>query len=74
MAAAGLKNRPRDGVSAHALRHTAASDVMDRCHELRTVQAMLGHASIAATEIYLRRANLGQLREAMEGRDYRRAA
>jgi site-specific recombinase XerD len=70
MATAGVKSRPRDGISAHALRHTAASDVMDRCHDVRTVQAMLGHASIATTEIYLRRANLGQLRQAMEGRGY----
>lgn len=68
--AAGLKNGPYDGRSAHALRHTAASDVLDRCKNVRTVQAMLGHASIATTQIYLRRANLDQLREAMSGRDY----
>jgi integrase len=57
-----------------SLRHTAASDVLDRCHDVRTVQVMLGHASLATTQIYLRRASLDQLREAMNGRDYEGAA
>jgi integrase/recombinase XerC len=71
MAEAGIKHRQRDGVSAHALRHTAASDVLDRCGDIRVVQQMLGHAHLATTAIYLRRARLDQLREAMEGRAYR---
>jgi integrase/recombinase XerD len=66
----GVKVAAGDGVTAHALRHTAASDVLDRCGNVRTVQRMLGHASLATTQIYLRRASLGQLREAMDGRDY----
>lgn len=74
MRAAGVKRARRDGVSAHALRHTAASDVLDRCGDLRVVQEMLGHAQLSTTSIYLRRANLGQMREAMSGRDYRSAA
>lgn len=73
MSTAGVKHRSRDGVSAHAFRHTAASDVLDKCHDLRVVQAMLGHAHLSSTAIYLRRANLGQIREAMEGRTYRAA-
>lgn len=67
---AGIKHGRRDGRSAHALRHTAASDVLDRGADLRVVQAMLGHQHLNTTSIYLRRANLGQLREAMEGRSY----
>lgn len=67
---AGVKHRSRDGVSAHALRHTTASDVMDRSGDLRLVQNLLGHANVSSTSIYLRRASLGQLREAMEGRPY----
>ncbi len=59
-----------DGKSAHAIRHTAASDVLDACHDVRLVQQMLGHASLATTQRYLRRADLNQLREAMGGRDY----
>jgi site-specific recombinase XerC len=74
MRRAGVKHGAYDGVSGHALRHTAASDVLDHCHDLRIVQAMLGHAHLSSTSIYLRRASLAQMREAMEGRDYRAAA
>jgi site-specific recombinase XerC len=71
---AGIKRARFDGVAAHALRHTAASDVYDATHDLQAVQEMLGHASLATTQIYMRRANLDRLRTAMEGRDYRHAA
>jgi integrase/recombinase XerC len=73
MRAAGVKSMPKDGVAAHSLRHTAASDVLDRCGDLRVVQEMLGHRNLATTSIYLRRARVEQLREAMEGRDYKDA-
>lgn len=68
--AAKVKRVSRDGVSAHALRHTAASDVLDACQDLRVVQEMLGHQQLATTSIYLRRAGLGQMRKAMGGRRY----
>lgn len=70
MRAAGVKRRSRDGRSAHSFRHTAASDVLDRCPDLRVVQQMLGHQHLTTTTIYLRRASMGQLREAMAGRSY----
>lgn len=69
MAQAGV-HKPGDGRSAHALRHTAASDVLDRCHDLRIVQQMLGHQSLATTERYLRVADLDRMRQAMAGRPY----
>ncbi len=69
MAQAGV-HRHGDGRSAHSLRHTAASDVLDRCKDVRVVQEMLGHQSLATTQIYLRRADLDTLRKAMSGRDY----
>ena len=56
--------------SCHSFRHTAASDVADRVGDLRVVQEMLGHRSIATTQIYAPRARLVQLHEAMAGRDY----
>lgn len=68
--AAGIKHGRWNGRSAHALRHTCASDVLDGGADLRTVQEMLGHEQLSSTAIYLRRAHIGQLREAMEGRDY----
>lgn len=70
MKRAEVKIAPRDGVSGHALRHTAASDVLDQCGDLRVVQEMLGHAQLSSTSIYLRRAGIPRMAEAMEGRDY----
>jgi integrase/recombinase XerC len=65
MDAAGLKARARDGMSAHALRHTAASNLLDGCGNVRTVQQFLGHVSLATTERYLRRASKTEIRAAM---------
>ena len=47
---------------------------LDVSGDLRTVQELLGHRMLATTAIYLRRAGLDRLREAMAGRDYRPAA
>ncbi len=69
MRAAGLKAFPHDGVSAHALRHTMAQDLLDRGADPRTVQYGLRHRSLRTTELYLRREPPG-LRDAMEGRRY----
>jgi site-specific recombinase XerC len=69
MTAAGV-HQPKDGRTAHALRHTAASDVLETCRNVRIVQQMLGHTSLQTTQIYLRAANLDDLRTAMEGRAY----
>lgn len=69
---AGVKLAAYDGISTHAFRHTAASDVLDECGDLRTVQQMLGHADLKTTAIYLRIAALGDVASAMEGRDYER--
>jgi integrase/recombinase XerC len=63
---AGLKRRAYDGVSAHALRHTFASDVLDRCGNVRVAQALLGHQSLATTQRYLRVASMDQMRAAAD--------
>lgn len=66
---AGLKAFPYDGVSAHALRHSCAQQMLDLGAPLRAVQWALGHKHSSTTEMYLRREPPG-LREAMEGRRY----
>jgi integrase len=54
MTAAGLKADKYDGVSAHALRHTAASNLYDTTHDVKAVQEFLGHKNVATTDRYLR--------------------
>lgn len=68
---AGVKMKARDGVSAHALRHTAASDTLEACGDLTVVQELLGHTSLSSTQVYLRRANVLRMREGGAGRTYR---
>jgi integrase len=52
--AAGLKSHAYDGISAHALRHTAASNLYEACGDIKAVQRFLGHANVATTDRYLR--------------------
>lgn len=56
--------------SAHALRHTAATDVLRGGAHIRDVQAMLGHVSLVTTQHYMPLV-VRDLRDAMGGRRYR---
>jgi site-specific recombinase XerC len=65
MYAAGLKTGPRDGRSAHAIRHTAAAHVLAGCGNVNTVKAFLGHANLATTTRYLPDTADDEMRRAM---------
>lgn len=77
MAEAGLRPErigPARGQhpSAHWMRHGAAQAAIENGADPRTVQTLLGHESLQTTSRYTGRAAVAKMREAMEGRDYRR--
>lgn len=70
---AGIKQAPRDGVDAHALRHTALTDMLHAGADVRQVQIIAGHDSLQTTQRYLGW-HVDGLRQAIEGRTYEREA
>ena len=42
-----------DGTTMHQLRHLCATEVHEQTHDVRLVQSLLGHASLATTQRYI---------------------
>ena len=63
MRSAARKGGVATELSPHSLRHSFATHLLDGGADIRTVQELLGHASVATTQIYTL-VTIDRLREA----------
>ena len=68
MLTAGVKARPGDGRTAHALRHSCLTEVAEHSPDPWVLAELAGWSSIQTASYYVRRANTDRIRTALEQR------
>lgn len=66
----GVKVRAWDGIGPHSLRHTAATGWYQSSGDVLAVSDLLGHASLAQTQRYVKGLDVERLRAAVEQKRY----
>lgn len=66
---AGIKHTAFDGVTGHAMRHSALSELAEATKDPYVVMELAGHADISTSMAYVRRAQTSRLRDALAVRD-----
>jgi integrase/recombinase XerC len=59
-----------DGTTMHQLRHLCATEIHEQTHDVRLVQTLLGHSSLATTQRYIG-VDDSKVREAIVDRSFR---
>lgn len=61
----GLKITAFDGVTGHAMRHSALTELAEATHDPYLVMELAGHADISTSMYYVKRAQTSKLRDAL---------
>lgn len=69
MSDCGVKLHPFDGRAAHAMRHSAGTELARATKDPFAVQRLLGHQNVATSMLYVKDVSADELRAALEARN-----